>query len=289
MIKLSGSSAYDTKLGKGYRSAWECRAETSCRTTVFVQAFSIMLQRKLRNIGLVAAVLALAACSTPIGQNPSTTNNPFPSSTLAPATPTTTATADPPADPEWPSEGPIEPGTHHLAPSEWSVAGLTLTIPEGWETELGPPTGIKHADRDGELAFYFVTVDRIFSDPCEGIEGEKIGPSVGDLVTALVEQPVTETSEPVDTTLGGLPATQILLTVPAGFDTTECNASVGLQIWYSQPADKYLVALADGTVAIYILDVNGERQVFYTQHRVGTSANDLDEMRIIQESIHIDA
>jgi hypothetical protein len=248
-----------------------------------------MLQRKPGNIGLVAAVLALAACSTPIGQNPSTTNDPSPSSTLAPGAPTTTATADPTADSEWPSEGPIEPGTHHLASSEWSVAGLTLTIPEGWQTELGPPTGIKHSDQDGELAFYFVTVDRIFSDPCEGIEGGEIGPSVGDLVTALVEQPLTETSEPVDTMLGGRPAIRIDLTVPAEFDTTGCNVPVGLQIWYSQPADKYLVALADGTVAIYILDVNGQRQVFYTQHRVGTSANDLSEMQTIVNSIQIDA
>jgi hypothetical protein len=47
--------------------------------------------------------------------------------------------------------------------------------------------------------------------------------------------------------------------------------------------------LADGTVAIYILDVNGQRQVFYTQHRVGTSANDLSEMQTIVNSIQIDA
>lgn len=182
----------------------------------------------------------------------------------------------------------LEAGTYRIEPSESSVAGVTLTLPAGWEAPYGLPYAVKHSEQDGELAFYFVTVDRIFSDPCVGVEGGEIGPSVDDLVTALAEQPLTETSEPIATTLGGLPATRIDLTVPAGFDTSECNAVYGLQIWYSRPADNYFVLLEDGTASVYVLDVNGERQVFLTQYRAATSAEDIAEMQTVIDSIVID-
>ena len=251
-----------------------------------------MRQKKLRITGLVVtAVVTFAACATQTGQGPSTsaptalsTTSIDASSTSAPVVPPTTSTSIP----VWPSSGPIEPGTHYLAPSAWSLAGLTLTIPDGWETEHGPPTAIKHSGQDQELAFYFVVVDRLFSDPCQGIEGERIGPSVDDLVTALADQPLTETSEPVEVMLGGLRATQIDVTIPSDYDATECNAPGGFQIWYSQPADKYLVALNDGTASIYVFDVNGERQVFYTQQRMGTPVDDINELQAIIESIRID-
>ncbi len=182
----------------------------------------------------------------------------------------------------------LEAGTYRIEPSESSVAGVTLTLPDGWEAPYGLPYAIKHSEEDQELFFYFVTVDRIFSDPCVGVEGGEIGPSVDDLVMALVEQPLTETSEPIDTTLGGLPATRIDLTVPAGFDTSECNALFGLQIWYSQSVDNYFVLLEDGTASVYVLDVNGERQVFLTQYRAATRAEDIAEMQAIIDSIKID-
>ena len=238
-----------------------------------------MKWHRLRCVWLVTATVALAACASPqTGQDtiPST-------STTAAATTVAAARSD------FPPSGPVEAGTYHIPSSAWSVAGVTVTMPDGWETQHGPPTAIKHSDQDGELAFYFVIVDAIFADPCVGVEGGEVGPSVDDLVMALLDQPFTKISEPIDTILGGLPAKRIDLTVPDDFDTAACNVPAGLQIWYSQPADKYLVALADGTVSVYIFDVNGERQVFYTQHRTGTSADDISEMQEVVESITIDS
>ena len=186
-----------------------------------------------------------------------------------------------------PESGPVEPGTYHVAPSVWSVAGYTVTLPDGWETQYGTP-GIKHSDQPGELSFYFVTVDAIYSDPCDG-EGElvPVGPSADDLVNALLEQPVVVADEPVDTTLGGLPAKRIDLTVPD--DLEGCRMDPHLQIWYSPPADKYFVLLSDGTASVYVLDVDGERQVFLTQYRAGATPEDVAEMRTIVESIEIDS
>jgi hypothetical protein len=187
-----------------------------------------------------------------------------------------------------PASGPVVPGTYHVATSAWSVAGYTVTLPDGWETRFGVPGG-KRVGEPGELYFYFVVVDAIYSDPCHG-EGKLItvGPSVDDLVNALLEQPVVVADGPVDTTLGGLPAKRIDLSVPDDVDTAGCRMGEELQIWYSPPADKYFVLVGDGKASVYVLDVDGERQVFLTQYRAGATLDDVTEMGTIVESIEID-
>jgi hypothetical protein len=40
-------------------------------------------------------------------------------------------------------------------------------------------------------------------------------------------------------------------------------------------------------VSVYILNVNDARQVFYTQHRMGTTTEGISEMQAIIESIMI--
>lgn len=246
-----------------------------------------MRQRKLRSIGLVAAIIVLAACTTQTGQDTATTS---PSTTAAP---TTTAEARS----DFPSTGPVEPGFYHLPPSAWNLAGLTMTMPEGWEAQYGIPGAIKHSDQDGELGFYFVIVDSIYADPCIGSEGEgasnliEVGPSVDDLVNALLEQPNTVASGPMDTSVGGLPARRIDLTLAEDPETATCNVNIpgSLQIWHSEPVDKYFVLPGHGTASVYILDVNGERQVLLTGRNDGATADDVAQMQTIIDSIRIDA
>ena len=117
----------------------------------------------------------------------------------------------------------------------------------------------------------------------------EIGPSVDDLADVLLQQPGPKANGPVDTSLGGYPATRIDLTVPKGFDTKGCRlGDLGLQIWYSRPADKYFVLLRDGAASVYILDIDGQRQVFLTQYRSATSHEDLRELQAVLDSIQIE-
>jgi hypothetical protein len=171
-----------------------------------------------------------------------------------------------------------------------------MTMPDGWEIDPAIPPGVaKNSNSDGEVTFYPVIVDAIYSDPCVGSGGGadelmEVGPSVDDLAQALLEQPHTVVTGPVDTTLGGLPAKRIDLTMSDDPETATCNINLPghLQIWHSPPVDKYFVLLGDGTASVYILDVNGERQVFLTQHLDGTPAADLSQMQAIIDSIRID-
>jgi hypothetical protein len=70
------------------------------------------------------------------------------------------------------------------------------------------------------LSFYPVLVDEIYADPCEGELGPTVavGLEVNDLVDVLVAQPGPVTPEPVQTTIGGFPATRVDLEVPEGVD-----------------------------------------------------------------------
>jgi hypothetical protein len=62
----------------------------------------------------------------------------------------------------------------------------------------------------------------------------------------------------------------------------------GLQVWYSEPADKYFVLLPGAVATVYVVDVEGERQVFLTQVGNPHSQTDLAELQTVLESIEIE-
>jgi hypothetical protein len=213
------------------------------------------------------------------------------------------AESQPPASPATPSaslrsipagEGnvdeAIEPGRYRIPTSVWSAADFTVTFPEGWSVQYGH---VYHQnDQQGETAeFYAIDLDEIYTDSCHG-EGvpQALGPSVNDLVTALAEQKGTDAGEPVETTVGGHPATRVDIKIPKGLDLAECRLAddgvLGLQLWYSEPADKYFVVQPGGLASVYVLDVNGDRQVFLTQQFAPTPA-DRAEVQAVLNSIRV--
>jgi hypothetical protein len=185
----------------------------------------------------------------------------------------------------------VDAGTYRIPASAWSVAEFEVTFGKGWTVQYGH---VFHRPSDSRfgLEFYAVVPDAIFADGCKGTEGALIdvGPSVDDFVTALREQRVTDASRPVATTLGGHPATRIDLAIPDGYDLSACNlGKIGLQIWYSPPADKYFVLLRDNPTSVYVVDVDGRRQVFIAGP-VGptTTKRDARELKAVLNSIRFD-
>jgi hypothetical protein len=184
----------------------------------------------------------------------------------------------------------IEPGTYLIPRSPWSVADFTVTFPAGWAVQYGHAYG-SNADQADELGFNAVVVDEIYTDSCatEDETTRPVGPGVDDLITALRHQAGgAAVSKPVSTTLGGYPATRVDLRIPKHVDVAKCRmAPDGLQIWYSKPADKYFVLLHDGTASVYVIDVDGQRQVFLTQVGDSASADDRAELQDVLDSIRI--
>ena len=249
-----------------------------------------MIARRNRN-ALVkprAVVIGLSLLVTLIGCGGGVTAEPRASVPVATPSPTPGATTT--TFPYRTEPVAIEPGTYRIPKSGWSVVDFTVTFPEGWTVQYGHVYA-SNTDEDDEFGFYAVVVDDIFTDACEGEAGglTEIGPSVDELADALLQQPGPEANGPIDTTLGGYPATRIDLAIPGALDLETCSfEGVGLQIWYSLPADKYFVLLADGIASAYIVEVAGQRQVFLTQHRSATSDEDLSELRSILDSIHFE-
>ena len=198
---------------------------------------------------------------------------------------------------------PLEPGTYQVSstgrtgadPLLWSIVDFTITIPEGWNGHTGHYLSkYEDVNEAAGLGIYPVLVDEIYADACEGERGPTmaVGPEVNDLVDALLAQPGPVATEPLETTIGGLPATRIDLEVPEGADLGSCLLAdygpPGLQIWFSDSSDKYFVLMPGSTASIYVVDVDGERQVFLTQHGPATSDEDLRELQSMLDSIRID-
>lgn len=224
---------------------------------------------------VLAVLMVLAGCS---GDTGARTPPPGPE-----ALRTVEVTSDEPTS--------IEPGTYRIPSSAWSVADFTVTFPEGWTVQYGHVFS-KNADEVDELALYSVVIDEIYTDACHG-DGvtTQVGPEVDDLVAALRRQKGSVVSRPVSTTLAGLPATRVDLSVPRDLELAQCRLAEdgieAIQVWYAAPADKYLVLWHDSPTSVYILEVEGRRQVFLTQHRSATSDEDRAELQSVLDSIRI--
>jgi hypothetical protein len=201
--------------------------------------------------------------------------------------------------PEWngQDEGaqvPLGSGTYAVPSSPWSVAGFRVTFPAGWTVQY-EHVYAQHSDQPDEFGFYAVVVDEIFTDACRGEGGttQAVGPGVDALITALLDQKGGALKTNVtDTIFGGYPATRIDLRIPKHADLDRCQMAeygfAGLQVWYSEPADKYFVLLPGGVATVYVVDVEGERQVFLTQVGNPHSQTDLAELQTVLESIEIE-
>lgn len=187
----------------------------------------------------------------------------------------------------------LEAGTYLVPSSAWSVADFTVAFPTGWAVQYGHVFA-QHGDQSNEFGFYAVVVDEIFADSCEGEGGmtETVGPGVDGLVTALLGQAGgAKTTKPESTTLGGYPAKRIDLEIPKDLDLDECQMAEygfeGLQVWYSEPADKYFVLLPGALARVYVVDVDGQRQVFLAQVGNPRSDEDRAELDTVLDSIQI--
>ena len=209
--------------------------------------------------------------------------------TGAPQAPTTSAIQSPAQGSLPAGTAPIEAGNYLVPKSEWSVADFTVTFPRGWTVQYGH-VYLKNSGAADELGFVAVEVDEIFTDACKGGDDvTEVGPSVYDLSTALLRQPGPRAQGLFRATFGGYPAIMVNLSVPKNLNLKACSlGGIGLQIWYSAPADKHFVLLHDGVASVYILDIDGQRQVFLVQHRSAASPKDIRELQAVIDSIHIE-
>jgi hypothetical protein len=129
---------------------------------------------------------------------------------------------------------------------------------------------------------FFYRGNWLFSDPCRPNDEENpdlpVGPTVDDLVTALVDHPSLDVTAPVDVTLAGYSGTYLDLLVPDDISACVTYQPIAGHIYAQGPGQRW---------HMWILDVNGVRVVVETNDYAGTPAERLAEERAIIDSLVI--
>lgn len=165
-----------------------------------------------------------------------------------------------------------------MTPPSWEAFGEG-GVTSGWDTT---PDG-----DDAYVGFYRgYRGFGLFSEPCRTVEEEAepvadipVGPTVDDLVTALVDHPSLDVTDPVDVTLAGYPGKYLDLTIPD--DISECAhyRPMDVRHHYGQgPGQRW---------HMWILDVDGVRVLVETNDYPAAPPETLAEEQAIIESLVI--
>lgn len=253
----------------------------------------------LATTGIV--VVVVAACSGVAGERSSTTT--AASIPTSASTPTPLFTATPV----------VSPASHTVTLSVIGGAGypaVTVVIPDGWYDVLGSHEVRKYqtdevaqefggAGPPGPLLELSVwDVGKVFGNPCQS-QGTAYdpGPTVGDLVTALVAQPLGKTTAPTDVTLAGYMGKYLVWSVPADlksttwsdFDACSVEPSDGhrnFQIWLNTTGNHVRFENVPGQVErLWVLDVGRQRLVVDASYTPDSTKADRDELEQIVTSL----
>jgi hypothetical protein len=238
----------------------------------------------------VVAINLLPGDGTGTGSVPTTPSM----SPTVPPSPSTNPTPEPTASLVTHALTPFGPGGFDDEDPRAASITFTFDAPAGWEpfglggSDPGPGEALGvwidgNGPPDGAtLGFY--PGSGLFSDPClteEEADAEAdvpVGPTVDDLVTALVDHPSLDVTSPVDVTLAGYSGKYLDLQVPD--DISACA--------YYRPMDVHIYAQGPGQRwHMWVLDVGGVRVLVETNDYAGTSAQRLAEEQAMIDSLEI--
>ena len=195
------------------------------------------------------------------------------------------------------SDGSLEAGTTYSSFNNTRVVGprwVVFTVPAtGWESGDWIVTKPLPGGSDSIVAKLSMwSVGNLKADPCRwkaGALDPPVGPTVGDLAAALIEQVGPTVATSTDVTLDGYRGKKIEYSAPADFDHTSCDEGVYSR-W--QPAGSTdwggWVEGAGQHNAVYIIDVDGQRLVIDTMYLPAASAADIAELEQIVASIRFE-
>jgi len=256
-----------------------------------------------RMFATAVVVFAIAGCAT--GQGVATGAATSPSQA---STPTSSPPGPSPAGVRSPSPSPLPLPTGSLVPGTtyWigdrccvGPAGIFLSAPAGWWT-FDPIFIGKNVLGDPDLYDILLGASlagNVYTGGChwQGTALDPpVGPTVEDLATALAAHGGPGTAAPANVTIGGHPGKKVELSIPASVDVATCDKQDGYPVfgrWSPADAPSAAFPVTYGNSqrnTVYIIDVDGTRQVIYTMYLPGTSAANLAELEQILASIRFE-
>ena len=183
-------------------------------------------------------------------------------------------------------DGALEAGDYRLSFPDSTTTAI-VTVPDGW---WGFATGAVAApNADPELLILSVAPSGLYPDPCQwktGAAPVTVGPTVDDLVSAIVASPHMEAGEPTAITMDGHSGTQIQVRMPSDIDFDACEEGY----WYPFATDAQVIR-PQGPGNIWnmrLLDVAGERLVVMEEYFDGTPAAAKTASQAVLDTLRLD-
>ena len=258
--------------------------ETTPRRRSFWSAWRFPIMNNALRVGLaaVAVVIIAVIAINLLPGSPAPGSGPTPTPEPAAVEPATSSL------PEL-GDGPLDAG-RYLIDGGALPFDLTVAVPSGWSSSSGWVAIGPHGNRepDGLAIRFYPTVDNLAANPLRSTDGvldPPPGPTVDDLVQAIVTHPAWTATEPTDITIDGYSGQLVQFAIPMDVEMPTDNRfylvldAGGGGIWGWAPGQ---------TFDWYIVDVNGERIVVDAFHYPDTSEEDLAAQRAVVESIQFD-
>ena len=178
----------------------------------------------------------------------------------------------------WNSGAALEEGRNELVLDD---VRLSIEVPRGWrKTEFegminySPPSN-GHWPWIGLLWNF----DSVADDPCAA-SATRVGPTVDDLANGLTTIPGTDASEPSDTTIGGVPAKFVELTI---------NDEIGCppNSFFLYGPDSAWPNSVETTIRVWVFELAGTRYVIHSD-QVGDDPRISDMIIDVVESIEFE-
>ncbi len=235
------------------------------------------------------------------------TAGPGPSPTPAPTqTPTPTPVPSPSTASNVNATGNFVPGTTYVIDQGGIASGrMTFTVPAtGWSAFdplfVGKNlAGGRPGDGDVfDLYFGPFVVANVYAGGCHWLGTAltpPVGPTVDDLANALLDQAGPGAPPPVAVTLDGHPGKKVELSIPQDLDVSTCDSDGDFTLFgrWLNAGQRYGAApwtYGNGQHnTVYIIDVDGKRQVIDSMYLPGTSAADRAELDQIIASIRFES
>jgi len=179
---------------------------------------------------------------------------------------------------------PLSAGRYQVDPT--LPMEVTVEVPEGWSASEGwVVIGPKGNQAPDGMAIRFYTAANLFVNPLapdEGVLTPAVGPSVDDLVNAMVDHPDWTTTGPEDITIDGYTGQVVHVTLPAGTS----NATPFILFGAANDPQEW-GWVAGQVFDIYVIDVGGKRLVIDAFHYPGTSEADLASQEAVIHSVQL--
>jgi hypothetical protein len=161
---------------------------------------------------------------------------------------------------------------------------FTFEMPGDWTSFANGARSVDRAHQVelGGSAFFVSVVDNTFEDPCAHVErSPEVGSTTDDVVAALGTIPSTTATQPLTTTIAGLDATLVELTIPGSLP---CNPQTFF-LWQDSPGNYWWLLATNERIRVWVIDQDGTPVVISARSWPETSAALVTQMDTVLNSI----